>query len=434
MKINYYRYNTQIIFHFILLLFLFNQSNCLIEFPLEVLISHQNNISQMKTKIGINLQKSNNNNFLRFLIEEGVTKINSNHLFLANIKIGSESQPFRFILDTGSSITWIADISSNIDTSLKISNYFDPLARTALFDFEEADGIIGLSRFNDDMDTSFINRLYLDKIIDSRMFSLKFASNNLQIPMGKMFIGRHDDFNKKNSFSCDLVETKDENKYFWTCKLQAFHLKQSNQLLSSNYTVNIIFDTGTNFIFLPFEYIQEMEPNLNKIGCKIIEYTDDSKTGNNFDKMGFQNAFRLACSNNIPQAQFTLGNTTFFIPGELTFYYENGFYYSYILFVIANQQGVNPYIFGSPFFMSFHTLFNHEDKKMEFYPLDAKYIVNYSGNIFSKIIVIIAIISLWLILFFMIFYYIRIKRIFSKDEYHSVSKHDINIEMFGKNE
>ena len=52
MKINYYRYNTQIIFHFILLLFLFNQSNCLIEFPLEVLISHQNNISQMKTKIG----------------------------------------------------------------------------------------------------------------------------------------------------------------------------------------------------------------------------------------------------------------------------------------------------------------------------------------------------------------------------------------------
>ena len=478
MKINYYRYNTQIIFHFILFLFLFNQSNCLIEFPLEVLISHQNNISQMKTKIGTNLQKSNNNNFLRFLIEEGVTKINSNHLFLANIKIGSESQPFRLILDTGSSITWIADISSNIDTSLKISNYFDPstsksctvlretfnikygtgecsgyfcidtikylnnkqfklklgLARTALFDFEEADGIIGLSRFNDDMDTSFINRLYLDKIIDSRMFSLKFASNNLQIPMGKMFIGRHDDFNKKNSFSCDLVETKDENKYFWTCKLQAFHLKQSNQLLSSNYTVNIIFDTGTNFIFLPFEYIQEMEPNLNKIGCKIIEYTDDSKTGNNFDKMGFQNAFRLACSNNIPQAQFTLGNTTFFIPGELTFYYENGFYYSYILFVIANQQGVNPYIFGSPFFMSFHTLFNHEDKKMEFYPLDAKYIVNYSGNIFSKIIVIIAIISLWLILFFMIFYYIRIKRIFSKDEYHSVSKHDINIEMFGKNE
>ena len=112
--------------YFILLLFLFNQSNCLIEFPLEVLISHQNNISQMKTKIGANLQKSNNNNFLRFLIEEGVTKINSNHLFLANIKIGSESQPFRLILDTGSSITWIADISSNIDTSLKISNYFDP--------------------------------------------------------------------------------------------------------------------------------------------------------------------------------------------------------------------------------------------------------------------------------------------------------------------
>ena len=480
MKINYYGYNIKIIFHFFFwILFLFTQSNCLIEIPLEVLISKQNKISILKTKNESNLKKASYNIIPNIFLEEGITKINQNHLFLANIKIGSESKPFRLILDTGSSITWVADSSSDMVTTSKISNHFNPslssscvilsemfnikygtgecsgyfiidtikylnnkqfklklgLARNALFDFEEADGIIGLSRFNDQMETSFINRLYLEKIIDSKMFSLKFASNNLELPMGKMFIGRHSDFNKKNSFSCDLVERNDENKCFWTCELKAFRLQEGNQILTSNYTVNIIFDTGTNFFFLPFEYLKDLEPNLEKIGCSIIEYVDDSKYGNNFDKAGFKDAFRLVCSaNSLPQVQFVLGNTTFYIPEELAFYYEKGFYYSYILFVISNKLNSSPYIFGSSFFMTFHTLFNHDDKKMEFYPLESKYIVTNSQNIFGKIIVIVEIIFLFLILFFILFYYINLKRKDSKEPYLNIFKHDTHIEMVGKTE
>ena len=248
MEINYYRYNIPIIFHFIIFIFLFTQSNCLLEIPLEVSISDQNKISSLKLKNESNLKRTSKDIISKIFLEEGITKINSHHLFLANIKIGSQSKPFRLILDTGSSVTWVADASSNIAKTSKITNYFEPrtslsciilkemfnlkygtgecsgyyiidtikyinnkqfklklgLARSALFDFEEADGIIGLSRFSDELDTSFINRLYLEKITDSKMFSLKFASNNLELPMGKMFIGRHDDFNKKNSFSCDL--------------------------------------------------------------------------------------------------------------------------------------------------------------------------------------------------------------------------------------
>ena len=477
MKINYYRYNIIIIFHFIFwVVFLFDQSHCLIEIPLEVLIPKQNKISTLKAKNKTNLKRTSNNFIPNIFLEEGITKINQNHLFLANIKIGSESKPFRLILDTGSSITWVADSSSNVVSTSKISNHFDPslsssciilremfnikygtgecsgyfiidtikyinnkqfklklgLARNALFDFEEADGIIGLSRFDDEMQTSFINRLYLEKIIDSKMFSLKFASNNLELPMGKMFIGRHNDFNKKNSFSCDLLEKNDEN---WTCELKAFRLKEGNQILASNYTINIIFDTGTNFIILPFEYLKDLEPNLEKIGCSILEYVDDTKYGNIFEKIGFKDTFRLVCSaNSLPQVQFVLGNTTFYIPEELTFYYEKGFYYSYILFVISNNLNSSPYIFGSPFFMTFHTLFNHDDKKMEFYPLESKYLITHSENIFGKLIIIIGSIALLMILFFIIFYYINLKRKNSKEKYLSINKHDTNIEMVGKTE
>ena len=464
MKFNYNKNKIQI-FHLFLFLFFFSQKiNCLLEFPIEII------------KIKSNFKYSSYKIIPKKLIEEGITKINSNHLFLANIKIGSQSKPFRLILDTGSSITWIADINTQTEGISKISNYFDPkssstciilpemfnikygtgeclgyyfidtikylnnkqfklklgLAKKALFDFEEADGIIGLSRFFGNSDISFINRLYLEKIIDNRMFSLKFASNNLHIPMGKMFIGRHEDFNKKNSFSCDLLDNEGENKYFWTCELKSFNLANGKTLLSSNYSTNIIFDTGTNFIFLPFEYIQEFESSLSKIDCKVIEYTEKNKEGNNLNNMGIINEYRLVCSSHdLPQIQFVLGNTTFTIPNHLAFYFEGNFAYSYILFVLADKKIGSPYIFGSPFFMSFHTLFDNDNKKMEFYPLDPSYMVIESENILGKVLLIAAICSLWLILFAMIFYYIKIRKQ-EKNEYQSVNNKDINIEMIGK--
>ena len=465
MKIYYNKNNIKILFHLFFFLFLSKQISCLLEFPIKII------------NIKSNYKYSSYRTTSKIFIEEGITKINSNHLFLANIKIGSQSQPFRLILDTGSSITWVADINSNIEGSSKISNSFDPassstcvvlpemfnikygtgecsgyycidtikylnnkqfklklgLVKSALFDFDEADGIIGLSRFSEGTGTSFINRLYSEKIIDNRMFSLKFASNNLHIPMGKMFIGRHGDFNKTNSFSCDLIENNNENKYFWTCQLKSFGLKNGNKLLSSNNTINIIFDTGTNFIFLPFEFIQEMENDLSKVGCKILEYTDQTKEGNNFDTMGYINEYRLVCSAyDLPQIQFVIGNTTFMIPNHLAFYFEGGFAYSYILFVLTNNKAGSSYIFGSPFFMSFHTLFDNDNKRLEFYPLDPSYIVENTQNIFGKVIVITAIIALWLILCFIIYYYIKIRKEEPKNEYQSVNKNDINIEMIGK--
>ena len=466
MKINNNENNFKILYHIFFLLFLSQQVFCLLEFPIEIINSK------------ISSKYSSYKESQKIFIEEGVTKINSNHLFLANIKIGSESQPFRLLLDTGSSITWIADINSQIEGETKISNRFDPsssktcivlqemfnikygtgersgyycidtikylnnkqfriklgLAKKALFDFEEADGIIGLSRFNENMETSFINRLYTEKIIDNRMFSLKFASNNLHIPMGKMFIGKHNDFNKKNAFSCDLLENDEDSKYFWTCQLKYFALVNNNiQLISNNYTINIIFDTGTNFIFLPFEYIKEIEPDLNKLGCRIVEFKEATKEGNNFEALGLAKEYRLICSSyDLPKIQFKLGNTTFIIPNHLAFYNDRGLAYSYILFVLTNNKGGNPYIFGSPFFMSFHTLFDNDNKKLEFYPLDPDYIVkDNKKNIFGKVLLILAITSLWVILFFMICYYIKLKKE-EKNEYQSVNRNDINIEMIGK--
>ena len=470
MKINYNENNIHLLYYFILIILVFPSIYCLLEFPLEVI----NIKTNIKSKNSLN-PKISKKLYPKKYMEEGVTKINSNHLFLTNIKIGSQSQSFRLILDTGSSITWVADINSQIKDVSAISNRFDPntsssckilpqkfeikygtgecsgyycidviqylnnkkfrlkfgVAKNALFDFEEADGIIGLSRYNEEMSTSFINMLYTEKIIDSKKFSLKFASNNMQIPMGKLFIGKHDDFNKKNAFSCDLVESYSEQRYFWTCELKSFQLKNSISLISTNHTINIIFDTGTNFIFLPYEYLQQLEPNLEQTGCKIAEYTDDiEKEKNNMDNLGIKNQFRLVCSTyNLPNIQFILGNTTFMIPNHLLFYFEQGFAYSYILFIKGKQYSGSQYIFGSPFFMSFHTLFDSDNKKMVFYPLDPSYIINNDENLFRIVFMIIIIIALLMAIIYAINFYIKIKREEALDEYESVNKNDINIEM-----
>ena len=471
-KNNYNKFNTITSIIFIYLFLLFQNINCIIEIPLEIIttkklpIKYDNN----NYKSRFNTRYSNS----KIFIEEGVTKINSQHLFLANIKIGSKSQIFRLILDTGSSLTWVADSQIQIDGSTKISNKFDPnsssscqrlyeafnikygtgscsgfyyidtikyinnkefklkfgVAKTANFDFTEADGLIGLSRTNNDLRTSFISMLYESKIIHSKIFSLKFASNSLDIPMGKLYIGEHEDFSKKNSFSCDLLDNNYGNSYYWTCELKYFALENSNSKASTNHSIPIIFDTGTNYIFLPYEYLKEMEKDLDNVGCKIIEFEEDTKE-KNLNKNQLQ--YRLAChTSNLPEFQFVVGNTAFTLPSSLTFYFYRNMAYSYILFIINNNE-VNPYIFGSPFFMSFHTLFNDQGKKLEFYPLDSRYILKNKKKIKIKYpLIILTVISLWAFLIYLIYLCIKWKKEKINEEYESIIPHDINIEMSNK--
>lgn len=468
--INGFKINFIFIINLFLILF-FESIYCIIEIPIGIM--------SMKTFFEDNNSIINDKltpryNPPKIFMEEGVTKINSQHLFLANIKIGSNSQIFRLILDTGSSLTWVADAQSQIEGLTEASNRFDPnssssciklyrpfdikygtgscsgfyyidtikyinnkefqlkfgVAKTAKFDFSQADGIIGLSRMNNDKTSSFISMLYESKIIDSKLFSFKFASNNLHLPMGKFFIGKHSDFSKKNSFSCDLLDNNFQNYYYWTCELKSFLLQNSAYTLSTNHTISIIFDTGTNFIFLPYEYLKEMEKDLPKIGCKIIEYEEKQEKSYNQD----QPTYRLVCnSNNLPQFQFILGNTTFTIPSSLTFYFNGYLAYSYVLFVIRNHES-NPYIFGSPFFMSFHTLFNDEEKKLQFFPLDNSYIVKKKSYfIIRHIIAILTLIVLCGILIYITYLYVKWKKgKLLNEEYQSIIPNDINIEMSNK--
>ena len=481
-KNNKYTFNIYKLICSILLILFFPITDCLIEIPIEIItISYNSNNYERKRNLNIN--------YPQIFIEEGITRINSHNLFLANVKIGSNSQIFRLILDTGSSLTWVADSHIEIDGENNIENKFDPdsssscvplyqlfninygtgsctgfyyidtikfinnskefklkfgVSTFAKFDFSQADGIIGLSRSNSDITASFISMLYESKIIDSKLFSFKFASNNLDLPMGKFFFGKHSDFSKKNVFSCDLLNNNYGNLYYWTCELKYFgiHNTRNGFTTSSNYSIPIIFDTGTNYIFLPYEYLEQMKNDLNKVGCKISEYEEKDKNKDKNDNMNLQKGqYRLICySYNVPQFHFILGDTKFTLPSSLTFYYNNGLAYSYIIFTSSENIESNPYIFGSSFFMSFHTLFNDEENKLLFYPLDSDYLVKNKSFDTIKISVILLSILAWAILSYMIFLFCKLKKEKQLDEYQNImhndndnndnnNNNDINIEM-----
>jgi len=125
-KNKYYNLNICTNINFLLIILLLQMINSIIEIPIEIrtINNYFNNNNNNYNKISKQLNYSNIHP--KIFMEEGITKINNQHLFIANIKIGSNSQIFRLILDTGSSLTWVSDIQSQTDGSSEISNKFDP--------------------------------------------------------------------------------------------------------------------------------------------------------------------------------------------------------------------------------------------------------------------------------------------------------------------
>jgi len=379
------------IYIFLLNLFLFNS---ILEIPLQPLkvkgIPKYKNISILEPGKKLILKDK------IILIEEGDSIVNNDLLFLAQVKIGSSSQIFNLILDTGSNIFWVAQ--NGCSGTHNIKNFFDPSSSTtcqstfkgfeitygtgscsglyyndnveyinnkkfnikfgvaskAQFQVSGGDGIIGLTKSYQDESLSFIHMLKKSGNTDSTAFSIKFEhdrfTSNIQ---GKMYIGRHEDFSKNGAQSCPLVFYRSE--LFWACKLNSLRLKSTNYETKVSYSTPVIFDTGTNSIILPSRYLLEMKAELEKYGCAAANL--DSK----------QSVILCGAYGDVPDLQFEFDGKIFTIPKEYGFHYYSG-NTKYLISTITFDDSILP-IIGSLFFFLFHTLFDEENEELKFYPL-----------------------------------------------------------------
>ena len=389
----------------------------------------------------------NENDSISFAVAKGNTFLNSDILFIAKIKLGSRRQIFNLLLDTGSSILWVArEPSDNID----IQNKFNPsysttsqntgepfimrygsgscsgfyytdnieyipdknfnmefgVADTSSFKVDQCDGIIGLSKVYTNNKRSFIHMLKEHGNTDSLLFSVKFESDIIKSNVeGTMYIGKHDDFSKSETISLPLVFYT--NKIFWACELSSFGLNSTDNYIHSDFESKIIFDTGTNSIILPLEYLEGIRKDLGKFNC-IAESSGS----------GYQ--IRSISGNNFPDLVFKFGRHTLTIPGRY------GFYRSYRgIYSFATFQKSGTFIMGSSFFFVFHTLFDADNKELKVYPLKN----SIKSGLSTLVIVLIAIGSIALIvLIVLIIYYSVYKCRKRKDK--EISIEDIRTNYF----
>ena len=436
-------------FYLLILFPLFSLDNCLLELPLKPI-----NIKGVP-KYGIKIMEPKEYsridimNQTIFANNEGKTTLNANILFLANVKIGSNDQSFNLLLDTGSYILWIPIINS--DDKYKITHHYNPTksstsveleepfkqeygtgyckgnyyndnikyinkanfkmkfgaAEVTDYNVEESDGIIGLAHYYLNEDLSFIHMLKKYNITDSLSFSFKFEKD-LNIGMsGKLFIGKHPDFNSNKTRTCPLINdiTSGKNIY-WRCIMSSFGMENLNYKAESQRNVEVIFDTGTNIIMLPKEYFNDMKNTFNKFGCYNV-ITEDK-------------AIQIVCSyENRLDFKLKINGAVFTIPKDLIFYDNyNNYYYSRLIF------SDNMYIIGNPFFLIFHTFFDKENELLHFYPENHKFLTDEDSNIFVIIGAIIALIFIIICLSYLIYKCIKWNK--EKREYNNIPSSNYN--------
>ena len=367
--------------------------------------------SQILSKLKKNFTLNNNEDF-NFTF-------NSYKLISCEIKFGSGLKPFTVIFDTGSIILWIPGKGCKTSSGKLLPITFDPsssstikktqdrfsieygtgysqgdyyidyinfankkvsmkfgLAQIADFDVEEATGILGVSRgsSNNDDNVLIFNQLFSQKLINDKTFSLYKQPDKNTFTL--YYDGYHENFtNDKiegSRGSCDLVNSNNYYKMLWGCNLDIIYFGKAKKNLDEDSCLvleeTIIFDTGTNFILL--------SNNLEKTFIKKMKFQPENCA---ISKEELGDIIVCEDISNIPDINFIFNKKSYLLPKEhLWSKYNIGDYDFYFMNIVFQNFGMN--IIGTQFFEIYHTAFNQDKKKLNFYNSNENYII--SVNIF----------------------------------------------------
>ena len=432
---------------FIYLLLLLRVSSQQIKYPLKIINSTFSKYKKVKN-IFIKTSSLSNINIFNSLkknifaetpsILSSKIEIVSSMLFATEIEIGSNSQKFNVILDTGSQVLWVPEINSTVSNK-EIKNFYEPnksdtsqnmnkeleiiygtgycqgyfykdlikflsndkyylyfgSANNSNFDVEGTEGILGLARtYSNDLFSPILT-LKKNGLINSASFSFKYdkLKNELYMYAGK----QHKDFDSKSIPFCNLLSKNNYEKILWACELNSFGFIgnkssfQNSQNVFVKSNISVIFDTGTNTILLPYNLIFALKEKLKQYNCIIGSSSlDDS------DAMAFVICFDI---DRIPDIGLQFGDYILVL-NKYKMFYMIDFGYGIIGYLLNAQFEKNLWtaIIGQNFFTEFHTLFDSENKVLKFYSDSKDKIIwikqNYnSGNnfgiIFSIFIILI---------------------------------------------
>lgn len=391
--------NMKSIIAFVLILY-FSFSNCLLKIPLKgIKIQRDSKKNKIKIKRPIYESKKTSRSLSTLDYDEGTITLNNNYLFLTNLKIGTPEQSFNLILDSLTSILWVARRSSNANG---IKNFYSPSSSTTSQDtrisfsldnnlvkgnlFTDrlnyiytqnfnmtflaassvdisvggADGVIGLGCHYENEKLSFLHMLKKHNITDSTLFSILFEEKIEEGATGQLIIGKHDNFTGKNSVTFPLAKGVNKTNTNWNFTVSGYSLKKKNIELNYNKSFNVLLDTAHDYIVLPYELLNDTLKNLSDMDCEPNQQDEEGDSSN------------LKCSqvnNTLPELILKINGNNLKIPANYTFALNVIHHYSNIYFSKTNY-----YVLGAPFFFAFHTLFDRDNEQIQVCPNDPSFL------------------------------------------------------------
>ena len=367
-------------------------------------------------------------------------------LYSLDIYIGEPKQKFSLIIDSGSSTLWVYNskcksclsknkfdssksktfiphnkkidmnyISGNMkgdlcQDNLNFNNKFNMPSFYFLLIYEssldfEMDGIIGLSKgVNDKKKYSFLNQIYEKNLIKE-----KFVIYDL---FRKYFYISEIPYYLENEKKVTCVDDE-EFSLFWKCEINSIQIDNVPIYINTK----IIFDSGTNGIVFPFNYL-EIFNNIIKNNKFLIKNKCSFKDVNNDD------IYKFVCDKKLNVKN--MNNTEYFFElfldksaSNQNNNNSNSFGFK-LIDLMDIEQDFSLYIFnrkeeillGAPFFEKFPIMFNKDNNVITIFGVGNNL---YQGNKpYKNKIKTLIIITIVIIVVLILFIVIR-EKIFSKN-------------------
>jgi hypothetical protein len=330
-------------------------------------------------------------------------------LYTIKISLGTPPQTFEVLVDTGSFLLWVPSNlcqncffnknKYNIDYSKSLRSTNDRIDlkyisgrisgkvskdhlslsdalkietfKFLLSDKVDAavsiDGILGLARKYTKYDDSYslIDSLYKSGSIKRKIFSQFIYKDKSKFYIGNLPAYIVNDM--ENFTKCKTVSDNESVKSYWTCQVKK--LLFSNEAIDndkkfreiSNKITPAIFDTGSNVIIAPPELFEAFKTKFFKQAMK---------DNHCFSVEDYSNTRSIKCKHDfdvetLPKISFVFDNDyRYELANKELFQDDSGDKMFRIYFSTVPGSG---WLFGEPFLVQFHMVFDYEDDSVGFY-------------------------------------------------------------------